>query len=166
MVAYFSRDEHMRQADELQHLQRRLHFEIQRRQQAEAQLLTSQQTIEDISTHWITPSFWQSVFDASPLGLFAVDVTPERDFLMVAVNPVIERWTGRSAVEICGKTPEAAFGPEMGPEIRANYLKCAKKTPTIKRVRVELPKVTADVPFSGEMNLHQQTNRATASPLI
>ncbi|MDB9495737.1 hypothetical protein PN441_18210, partial [Spirulina major CS-329] len=44
-------------------------------------------------------------------------------------------------------------------------LKCAKKTPTIKRVRVELPKVTADVPFSGEMNLHQQTNRATASPL-
>ncbi|MDB9495479.1 DUF4347 domain-containing protein, partial [Spirulina major CS-329] len=47
----------------------------------------------------------------------------------------------------------------------ALYLKCAKKTPTIKRVRVELPKVTADVPFSGEMNLHQQTNRATASPL-
>ncbi|WP_439638064.1 hypothetical protein, partial [Spirulina sp.] len=46
------------------------------------------------------------------------------------------------------------------------YLKCAKKTPTIKRVRVELPKVTADMPFSGEMNLHQQTNRATASPLI
>ncbi|MDB9493629.1 hypothetical protein PN441_11200, partial [Spirulina major CS-329] len=46
----------------------------------------------------------------------------------------------------------------------AIILKCAKKTPTIKRVRVELPKVTADVPFSGEMNLHQQTNRATASP--
>ncbi|WP_084669118.1 PAS domain-containing protein [Spirulina major] len=124
MVAYFSRDEHMRQADELQHLQRRLHFEIQRRQQAEAQLLTSQQTIEDISTHWITPSFWQSVFDASPLGLFAVDVTPEQDFVMAAVNPVIETWTGRSAVEICGQTPEAAFGPEMGAEIRANYQRC------------------------------------------
>jgi PAS domain S-box-containing protein len=124
MVAYFSRDEHMRQADELQHLQRRLHFEIQRRQQAEAQLLTSQQTIEDISTHWITPSFWQSVFDASPLGLFAVDVTPEQDFVMAAVNPVIEQWTGRSAVEICGRTPEGAFGPEMGAEIRANYQRC------------------------------------------
>ncbi|MDB9494764.1 hypothetical protein PN477_09060, partial [Spirulina subsalsa CS-330] len=52
---------------------------------------------------------------------------------------------------------------QLAPDV---YLKCAKKTPTIKRVRVELPKVTADVPFSGEMNLHQQTNRATASPLI
>jgi PAS domain S-box-containing protein len=124
MVAYFSHDERMSPSDELQNLRQQLHREVQRRQQTEAQLLQSRQTLHDITTHWITPPFWQSVFDASPLGLFAVEVTPEQDFVMAAVNPVIEQWTGLSALDICGKTPEGAFGPEMGAGIRAHYQRC------------------------------------------
>ncbi|TVQ64044.1 MAG: PAS domain S-box protein [Spirulina sp. DLM2.Bin59] len=69
-------------------------------------------------------SFYESVFETAPHGLFVVNLTPEGEMIMATVNPVIEAWAGLTAAEICGKPPEVAFGAEIGARIRAKYQRC------------------------------------------
>ncbi len=110
--------------EEIQHLQRRLQFEIQRRQEAESQLYRHQAGLEMEVSGWSMASFYESVFVTAPHGLFVVNVTPEGEMVMATVNPVIEAWTGLKTADLCGKTPEVAFGAEIGSRIRGKYQQC------------------------------------------
>jgi len=135
--------------EEIQHLQRRLQFEIQRRQEAEAQLYRHQAGLAVEANGWSMASFYESVFATAPHGLFVVNITPAGEMVMATVNPVIEAWTGLTAADICGKPPELAFGAEIGSRIRAKYQRCIDAGQSIAYEEY--------VPFNGQESWSQTT---------
>lgn len=135
--------------EEIQHLQRRLQFEIQRRQEAESQLYRHQAGLEVEASGWSMASFYASVFETAPHGLFVVNVTPEGDMVMATVNPVIEAWAGLTAAQIFGKSPEVVFGEEIGCRIRAKYQRCVEVGEAIAYEEY--------VPFNGQDSWSQTT---------
>jgi PAS domain S-box-containing protein len=76
--------------------------------------------------------FLRSIYHGTEQAVFVVDVTDRGDFSYVGFNPVSERYASVSNDQIQGKTPEEAFGPEMGTTIRQNYTRCLQMGTSIK----------------------------------
>jgi two-component system cell cycle sensor histidine kinase/response regulator CckA len=71
-------------------------------------------------------AFLRSIYDGTDQAIFVIDVTADGDFRYAGFNPVAERYGQRSASVIQGKTPEAAFGPEVGAHFRQHYSRCVR----------------------------------------
>ncbi len=71
--------------------------------------------------------FLESIFKGTEVATFVIDVTPERDFQFVELNPAHERLTGLTTAFIRGKKPEdlvPVIPVEVVAQIRANYQRC------------------------------------------
>ncbi|MGL5081684.1 MAG: PAS domain S-box protein [Microcoleaceae cyanobacterium] len=68
--------------------------------------------------------FLSSIYEGAEQAVFVIEVTPGRNFYYLTSNPVSERYTGVTSQSIQGKTPEEAFGPDLGATLRQNYDRC------------------------------------------
>jgi PAS domain S-box-containing protein len=68
--------------------------------------------------------FLRSIYDGVEQAVFVVDVTEQGDFCYAGFNPVSEHYAGVASHQVQGKTPEEAFGKELGSAIRQNYARC------------------------------------------
>jgi PAS domain S-box-containing protein len=73
-----------------------------------------------------------SIYDGAEQAVFVVDVIDRGDFCYANFNPVSERYAGVTNSQIQGKTPEQAFGNEMGTALRQNYIRCLEAGTSIK----------------------------------
>jgi PAS domain S-box-containing protein len=94
-------------------------------------IATKKVTREDITARKQTESelqereaFLNSIYNGTEQAIFAIDVTEEGEFYYVHFNQVAERYADVTSEQIQGKTPEKAFGKELGATIRQNYNCC------------------------------------------
>jgi PAS domain S-box-containing protein len=66
----------------------------------------------------------QSIVEHSDVGIFVLQVTPERDFVFEAFNPVTEGWTGVSREQARGRTIEQVVPAAEADRVRENYRRC------------------------------------------
>ncbi|MBE9115823.1 PAS domain S-box protein [Lusitaniella coriacea LEGE 07157] len=85
--------------------------DIRDRKAAEAQLREQEQ-------------FLRSIYDGAAKAIFVIEATKNKNFRYLGFNPVAEEFTGRANQQVEGKTPEEAFGREIGSALRQNYTRC------------------------------------------
>jgi PAS domain S-box-containing protein len=68
--------------------------------------------------------FLRGIYHGAEQAIFGIDVTPEGDFRYLDFNSVAEQYAGITNAELQGKTPEEAFGPDIGGTFRRNYDRC------------------------------------------
>lgn len=71
--------------------------------------------------------FLESIYEGASTGIFVIEVTPEKDFRFVGINPAHTRISGLSEKQVMGKTPEEivpAITPEVAAALRSNYERC------------------------------------------
>jgi PAS domain S-box-containing protein len=71
-------------------------------------------------------AFLKSVYEGTEQAIFVIDVSAHQDFRYISFNPVSERYAGVTQAQIQGKTPEEAFGQDVGSAIRQNYERCVQ----------------------------------------
>jgi PAS domain S-box-containing protein len=68
--------------------------------------------------------FASSIYYGTEQAIFIIEVNVTGEFRYGSFNPVSERYAGVSNAQIQGKTPEEAFGNEVGSALRQNYTLC------------------------------------------
>jgi PAS domain S-box-containing protein len=68
--------------------------------------------------------FASSIYYGTEQAIFIVDVDVMGEFRYAGFNPVSEQYAGVTNAQIQGKTPEEAFGNEVGNALRQNYALC------------------------------------------
>jgi PAS domain S-box-containing protein len=76
--------------------------------------------------------FLSSIYAGAEQAIFVIDVSDSGDFCYVGFNPISEQYAGVSNAEIRGKTPEQAFGKELGTTIGQNYTRCLESGISIR----------------------------------
>jgi PAS domain S-box-containing protein len=76
--------------------------------------------------------FLSSIYDGAEQAIFVIDVSDGGNFCYVGFNPISEQYAGVSNTEIQGKTPEQAFGKELGTTIGQNYTRCLESGTSIR----------------------------------
>lgn len=71
-------------------------------------------------------AFLSSIYKGADQAIFVVEVTADQDFRYGGFNPIAERYGKISDSKVQGKTPEAAFGPDVGAKFRQYYSRCVK----------------------------------------
>ncbi|MBD2358689.1 PAS domain-containing protein [Tolypothrix sp. FACHB-123] len=76
--------------------------------------------------------FLRSIYNGVEQCIFVVDILENDDFRFAGLNPLAEKLSGISSVDIQDKTPENLFPPEIAHSIHQHYQACvaAKKTIT------------------------------------
>jgi PAS domain S-box-containing protein len=77
-------------------------------------------------------AFLSSIYNGAEQAIFVVDVTEEGEFYYVNFNQVSERYADVTNDQIRGKTPEQAFGKELGSSLRRNYNRCLQAGTSIR----------------------------------
>ncbi|MCC5898904.1 MAG: PAS domain S-box protein [Phormidium sp. BM_Day4_Bin.17] len=76
-------------------------------------------------------NFLRTIYDNQGNIVFVVDVCDDGSFRFAGWNGFTERIMGISSDEIAGKTPQEAFGPEVGELFLGNYRNCISAGQTI-----------------------------------
>lgn len=75
--------------------------------------------------------FLRSIYDGAEQAIFVIETNAEGEFRYLGFNRVSERFSGVSEERVRGKTPEEAFGKEMGTAFRQNYSRCLQAQTSI-----------------------------------
>jgi PAS domain S-box-containing protein len=73
----------------------------------------------------------ETSFQNSQDGIFLVDVTDDRRFVVERVNPAYEAMSGLDAAAVEGKTPREILGDEVGNRIEARFSECVQRQTTL-----------------------------------
>ncbi len=76
--------------------------------------------------------FLSSIYDGAAQAIFVIDVSDGGHFCYVGFNPIAEQYAEVPNAEIRGKTPEQAFGKELGTAIGQNYTRCLESGTSIR----------------------------------
>jgi len=68
--------------------------------------------------------FLSSIYHGADQAIFVVDLNAENDLYYSGYNRLAEQYSGFSFKDVYGKTPEEAFGEEIGASFRHNYERC------------------------------------------
>jgi PAS domain S-box-containing protein len=68
--------------------------------------------------------FLQSIYNGTEQAIFVVDIADDGELRYTSFNPVSEQYSGVTNAYIHEKTPEEAFGEDLGSTIRQNYKRC------------------------------------------
>ncbi|OUL20156.1 histidine kinase [Nostoc sp. RF31YmG] len=68
--------------------------------------------------------FLRSIYDGVDHPIFMINVTANQEFLYAGWNPAAAKFTGVSAHEVIGKTPEQIHGEVEGAVVKQQYLSC------------------------------------------
>lgn len=103
--------------------------DIRDRKQLEQQLVAANAALErrvaaGAADLFEREAFLSSIFEGAAQAIFVVEVTEEGDFRFVDFNQAALETSGKRLEEVQGKTPEAAFGEEVGNDFRQHYQDC------------------------------------------
>ncbi|MBD2207643.1 PAS domain-containing protein [Calothrix sp. FACHB-1219] len=116
---------------------------------ADGQVIRIYGTAQDITERFLAQKalqeqekFLRSIYNGVEQCIFVVDILEDNDFRFAGLNPLAERLSGISSLEIQGKTPENIFPAEIALSIRQHYQACIAAGKTISYEEC--------LPFQGE----------------